>query len=165
MKSLLGNFSRYLAIFFWAHCLFLGFHTGCSKFSTNQKHMQGRDPWSSGYGRRLMFQRLWIRIPAPYTGRTFFHKPICCKICNVCLKKTKINEKEAGVGTFLRISLCNGVGFLNMIWPWFWPAPKTMHAVVYRPSREVSRGVYLTWTLSECISYLRAQTQSGNFKR
>ena len=28
----------------------------------------GREPWSSGYGRRLMFERLWVRIPAPYTG-------------------------------------------------------------------------------------------------
>ena len=24
----------------------------------------------------------------------------CCKICNVCLKRPKINEKEAGVGPF-----------------------------------------------------------------
>ena len=26
----------------------------------------GREPWFSGYGRRLMFQRLWVQIPAPY---------------------------------------------------------------------------------------------------
>ena len=25
---------------------------------------------------------------------------ICCKICNVCLKRLKINEKEAGIGPF-----------------------------------------------------------------
>ena len=25
-------------------------------------------PWSSGYGRRLMFRRSWVRIPALYTG-------------------------------------------------------------------------------------------------
>ena len=25
---------------------------------------------------------------------------ICCKNCNVCLKKTKINLKKAGVGPF-----------------------------------------------------------------
>ena len=31
-----------------------------------------------------------------------FHIPICCRICNVCLNKRKINEKEAGVGPFLR---------------------------------------------------------------
>ena len=33
----------------------------------------GREPWSSGYGRRLMFRRLWVRIPVPYTRWTFFH--------------------------------------------------------------------------------------------
>ena len=59
----------------------------------------GREPWSSGYGRRLMFQRLWVRIPALYTGWTFFRICICCKICYV-FDKTKINEKEAGVGPF-----------------------------------------------------------------
>ena len=29
------------------------------------------------------------------------------KICNVCLKRPKINEKEAGVGTFLKKILPN----------------------------------------------------------
>ena len=29
-----------------------------------------------------------------------FHEPIYCKICNVCLNKTRINEKEVGVGPF-----------------------------------------------------------------
>ena len=32
----------------------------------------GREPWSSGNMRRLKIQRLWVRIPAPYTGWTFF---------------------------------------------------------------------------------------------
>ena len=32
----------------------------------------GREPWSSGYGRRLMFQRSWVQILAPNTGWTFF---------------------------------------------------------------------------------------------
>ena len=39
----------------------------------------GLEPWSSGYGRRLMFWRSWVRIPAPYTGWTFFTL-ICWKI-------------------------------------------------------------------------------------
>ena len=31
----------------------------------------------------------------------FFHIYICCKNCNdVCLKRPKMNEKEAGVGPF-----------------------------------------------------------------
>ena len=33
----------------------------------------GWEPWSSGYGKRLMFRRSWVQIPAPYTGWTFFH--------------------------------------------------------------------------------------------
>ena len=33
----------------------------------------GREPWSTSYGMRLMFQRLWVQIPAPYTERTVFH--------------------------------------------------------------------------------------------
>ena len=31
-----------------------------------------------------------------------FFTYICCKNCNVCLKRPKINEKEAGVGPFLK---------------------------------------------------------------
>ena len=57
-------------------------------------------PWSSGYGKRLSFRRLWVRIVAPYTGWKNFTF-ICCKNCNdVCLKRPKINKKEAGVGPF-----------------------------------------------------------------
>ena len=37
------------------------------------KFALGQEPWSRGFGRRLMFQRSWVRIPAPYTGWTFFH--------------------------------------------------------------------------------------------
>ena len=33
-----------------------------------------------------------------------FFKFICCKNCSVCLKRPKINEKEAGVGTFKKIA-------------------------------------------------------------
>ena len=62
-----------------------------------------RELWSSGYGMRLMFQRLWVWIPAPYTGWSFFTF-ICCKnynFYNKCLfEKTKINGKEAGDGPF-----------------------------------------------------------------
>ena len=55
----------------------------------------------SGYGRRLMFKRLWVRIPVLYTGWTWhFFTLICCKNCLVCLKILEINEKEAEVGPF-----------------------------------------------------------------
>ena len=51
-------------------------------------------------GKRFTFRRLWVRIPAPYTGLTFVTY-ICFKNCNdVYLKRPKINEKEAGIGPF-----------------------------------------------------------------
>ena len=56
----------------------------------------GREPWYSGYGRRLTFQRSWARIPAPDTGWTLkFFTLICCKHCIVCLKKTE-NKRKRG---------------------------------------------------------------------
>ena len=60
----------------------------------------GREPWASGYGSRLMFKRMWVKIPALAIGWTFF-KLICGKI--VCFKRSKRNEKEAGDWPFLRI--------------------------------------------------------------
>ena len=42
------------------------------KFRQTKKLNKGREPWSSGYGWRLMFQRLQVQIPALYTGWTFF---------------------------------------------------------------------------------------------
>ena len=45
-----------------------------------------------------MFQRLWVRISAPFTGWTFFTY-ICCKNCNdVCLKRPKIKNDKRGRG-------------------------------------------------------------------
>ena len=35
-----------------------------------KKHFLKIDIWSSGYGRRLMFQRSWVRILVPDTGWT-----------------------------------------------------------------------------------------------
>ena len=53
------------------------------KTSTSKIVKVGREPWSRGYGRRLMFRRLWVRIPSMYNGCAWF-------------EKTKINENEAG---------------------------------------------------------------------
>ena len=52
-------------------------------------YYSGREPWSGGYGRRLVFQRLCVQIKAPYTGWTFFSY-ICCKNCDVYLKRQKV---------------------------------------------------------------------------
>ena len=49
-------------------------------------------PWSSGYGTRLAFKRMCVRIPAPETG-WIFCTIYCCKNCTFCLTRP---EKEAG---------------------------------------------------------------------
>ena len=56
----------------------------------------GREPWSSGYGRILVFWRLWVRIPAPYTGWTFFH--LFVVIIVMFVWKDEKHEKEAEDG-------------------------------------------------------------------
>ena len=49
--------------------------------------------------RRIVIKRSWVRIPAPDTGWKIFTL-ICCKNGIVCLKRPKINKKEAGHGHF-----------------------------------------------------------------
>ena len=57
---------------------------------TRQNKVDQAEPWSSDYGRRLVFQRSWVRIPALYTGWSqHFFAYICCKNCSVCLKSRK----------------------------------------------------------------------------
>ena len=53
-----------------------------------------------------MFWRSWVRILALYTGWTWqFFTLICCNNCIVCLKRPKINKKEAGVGPILKTTI------------------------------------------------------------
>ena len=52
--------------------------------------VMGRDTRSKGCGFKSQHHIL--------DGHFFTY--ICCKNCNVCLKRPKINEKEAGVGRF-----------------------------------------------------------------
>ena len=63
-----------------------------------------RQPWSSGNGIILVLKRLWILISALDTGWTFFLF-ICCKFFIICLKRQKINWKEARDGPFLKKNL------------------------------------------------------------
>ena len=64
--------------------------------------MKGREPWSSGYGMggdSYAKGRGFASCHCILDGHFFTY--ICCKNCNdVCLKRAKINEKEAGVGPF-----------------------------------------------------------------
>ena len=64
---------------------------------------------------------LWVQIPALYTRWTFFTY-ICCKNCNdVCLKRPKINEKEAGVGPLKKEVTATTLGPLSFArdLPWY----------------------------------------------
>ena len=55
---------------------------------------------SSGYGRRLMFERSWVRILAQYTGWTLhFIILICCKKFYCVFEKT---ENKRGWPIFLK---------------------------------------------------------------
>ena len=57
-------------------------------------------PWSSGYGKRLTSKGRGFEYRHRILDGHFFTYN-CCKNCNVCLKRPKINEKEAGVGPFI----------------------------------------------------------------
>ena len=56
-----------------------------------------RESWSSGYGRRFMYRRLWVRIPALHTGWTFSHL-FGVKIVMFLCRKDGNKQKEAGNG-------------------------------------------------------------------
>ena len=75
-------------------------HTYMTAMPTCQPYL-GWEVWSSATGRKLMLKWSWVRIPAPDTRWTFF-TPLCCRNCNVCLKRPKIKEKEAKDGPFLK---------------------------------------------------------------
>ena len=75
------------------------------RFSVMLRSIEGREPWSSSYGRGLPFRRSWVWILAPYTGWTFFTN-ICYKNYNdVCLKRPKINDKRGWAWPILKSSI------------------------------------------------------------
>ena len=80
----------------------------------------GREPWPSGYGRHLMMRGCGFESWCRRMDMKFFTL-ICCKNCIVCLKRPKINGKEAGVGPFLKIEnpLCSKSNFLSFIFCYF----------------------------------------------
>ena len=76
--------------------------SSCSSLShitMKQFYTVGREPWSSSYGWRLMYVRLWVRILVPYTGWTFGHffTLICCKIVLHVWKNRKWTKKRPGL--------------------------------------------------------------------
>ena len=51
-----------------------------------------------------MFERLWGNPGTVYWMDVSFFTLICFKNCMVYLKRPKINEKEAGVGSFKKLT-------------------------------------------------------------
>ena len=93
-------------IVFWL-LLFNSLYPRAFKTSPNLVTLSGKDnpgARSSGYGRRLMFRRLWVQIPGLYTGWPwhFFHIFFVVKNNNDVFQKTENKQKEAGVGPFLK---------------------------------------------------------------
>ena len=83
-----GSINRYLST--------AGLHIGWIK--TFVKY------WSSGFGRRVMFQRSRVRIPVPYTRWTLITF-ICCKNCNFCLKDNNKRKRGRGWPIFLKVQI------------------------------------------------------------
>ena len=50
--------------------------------------------WSIGYGRRLLFKRLWVQIPTPDTGWFFSH----LFVVFIVSLRLKLNKKRPGMG-------------------------------------------------------------------
>ena len=105
MKACIGPIDKQNWLWSFKHSLYYfapAYHFGWYEPSSLTYEFHGREPWFSGYGWRFMFERSWVWIPVPYTGwpNGHFFTLICYKNCIVCLKRPKINEKEAGVGPF-----------------------------------------------------------------
>ena len=74
------------------------------RFWTIIFELSGREPWSSGYRRRLVLHWSWVWVPAPYTGWTFV----------MCVWKDENKLKEAGDGPFL----INDLSRMHMLNTW-----------------------------------------------
>ena len=67
--------------------------------------LMGPGPLVQWLWEELVFRSLWVESrDYDWMFITFFTY-FCCKNCNVCMKKTNINEKEAEDDPFLRLQL------------------------------------------------------------
>ena len=64
-------------------------------------NLNGRDSWSSGYGRWLMFERSWVEFRI-LDGHDIFHIDLLLKNCIVCLKTPKGTKKRPGLANFCK---------------------------------------------------------------
>ena len=100
---------RHLAIFFWSHgsAVTMVAIRKILRGGSPGLVVMGRDSNSKGCGFESRHRLL--------DGHFFTY--FCCKNCNVCLKRPKINEKEAGVGPFKKILLPKTVSILKCAIP------------------------------------------------
>ena len=101
VTSFLGKFYRHLAIFFWSHWLRVK-SDAWKQMKRKKAHQTGEEAWSSGYGRSLMFWKLWVRIAAPFTGWTFFHAYLFVVIIVMCVWKDENKTKRGLDGPFFK---------------------------------------------------------------
>ena len=65
-----------------------------------------REPWSSGYGKRLASRNREFESKHCILDG-YYLTLYCCKTCIFCLKRPKINEKEAGVAHYKNLNGLN----------------------------------------------------------
>ena len=99
-------------------------------FSCNWKYSSRRaGAWSSSYGRRLMFRRLWVQIPASWMN--FFHIYLLYKLCWCLFEKTQIKWKRGRGWPIFFKKVFESIHWRKIFWlfinddvaakkPWFW---------------------------------------------
>ena len=86
-----------------------------------QQKRMGSSPGLVVMGGDSKFQRLSVRISAPFTGWTFFSF-VCCKNCKVCLKRWKI--KRPGMSHFFKKTAKKKFEWSSSIYIWIDQRPK-----------------------------------------
>ena len=102
-KNLIKNFFGQSSFFFLSmrHLVdhtaysFIVIHKLLFKLKYHKRKDRGLEPWSSGYGRRLMFERSWVRSrPRILDGHDIFSHWFVVKIVLLVWKRPKINKKR-----------------------------------------------------------------------
>ena len=111
-----------------------------------------REPRSSGYGRRLMSEGCGFESQHRRLDGHFFTY-ICCKNCNICLKRPKINENEAKVGPFLKTVFHQNMKLIRRRrWT---PVSPNWYALVFMPNHKHYAALCILNFWADPIVYLR----------
>ena len=74
----------------------------CSSGSPNMSRSRWREPWSSGYGRRLVFRRLWVRLLVLDRHIIFSHIFVVRIVMMFVWKDENKWKEAAGMAHFLK---------------------------------------------------------------